>query len=674
MIKVVLQTVLVVVLLILLTLTALALAPSSWLANRAEDLASYFLDIDVTISKLDIAVFSATPGFHLRDLSIAGNADEATIELQTIDVAIDLRALITGTFQLDIIRLHDGQLSARIDQSGQGNWQYLLKRNTNPVKESHADEPSSDNEDSRAGHGMPAIPRIRQVDIRGINLQLDDRIRDNVVELNVEASGSTVLTDMATTLMVSGDVDGVDLALNAGMSSLAVLNSKSSKSNHETRSVAADIAINASLGSTALVVEGTINDIQTFQDPDIIVDLRAAQGLDDVQKLTMIPLPLLPPFAVSGDVLREGDEWILRRFSGSLGDSDIGGDLRFNPAVSPPRLYANLASEMLDLDDLAGLLGASPDTEETATESQLEASADAETQGGRLLPDTMLVLKPLTEIFDGALEYRAANVSSPLWPLEAFDVRIEINGQTAEMMINQLAFAGGTVNGGLSLTVVEETGKGEMNLQVKQIDLRTLLASAGLDTRSVGELGGEVKLWFTGNSVAQIAASADGGAYLLMNGGELDALLVELLGIDLSESLSLFMTPGSSTTAINCAFVDLQSRSGVVDIATLVLDTDDTVLLADGSVDLGAETLDVKVEPHPKDVSIMAAQTAVSIGGSFSDISILPGAALVSRAAAAAVLATIISPVAAIIPFIDAGSGTDSSYCSGMVTALDDAQ
>jgi len=674
MIKGLLKTVLALILVLLVTLIALALAPGSWLADRAENLASDVLATDITISELDLAVFSITPGFHVSDLSIAGGADEATVMVHKLDVTLDLTALMTGTVQLDTLRLRDGQLAAAIDQSGQGNWQYLIEHSTETGKGGNESGSIGGEQNPKTGQGMPAIPGIRQVDIKTFTILLDDRLRDNVIELDVDASGSTVLEDVATTLNASGDIDGVDLVVDADLSSLAILNSTRTGSGYDNSDIAADISIKASLGSATLVVDGTINDILELQDPDIVFDLQAAQGLDDVQKLMQTQLPLLPPFALSGDILREGDEWILRRFSGSLGDSDIGGDVRINPATSPLGLYANLASEVLDLDDLAGLLGASPDTDESATDFQMEASEKAETEGGRLLPDRTLVLGPFTEIFDGAVEFRAATVTSSVWPLEAIDVRIEINRRSAEMLINQLAFAGGTLSGGLNLTMADEAGKGELNLQVKQVNLRTLLASAGLDTESAGELGGEVTLWFTGNSVAQIAASADGGAFLLMTGGELDSLLVELLGIDLTESLSLFMTPGSATTAINCAFVDLQSRSGVVDIATMVLDTDDTVLLADGTVDLGAETLDVKVEPHPKDMSILASQTSVTVGGSFSDISIVPGAALVSRAAAAAVLATIISPVAAIIPFIDAGNGTDSSYCSGMVTALDDAQ
>jgi len=214
----------------------------------------------------------------------------------------------------------------------------------------------------------------------------------------------------------------------------------------------------------------------------------------------------------------------------------------------------------------------------------------------------------------------------------------------------------------------------ELTLRIQDVNINQLLNTLDIDDESFGILGGRLQYWVEGDSIADMAASADGGMFLLMTQGELDALLAELAGVDLPESLTVLIDPERSRTAINCAYLDLQSTNGVTDIATLVLDTNDVVFLADGSIDLNDETVDVIIEPHPKDASILAAQTAAHINGSFSNLSVRPGQTVYARATAAAILATLATPAAALLPFVEAGTGSDSAYCDGMITALDDAR
>ena len=53
--------------------------------------------------------------------------------------------------------------------------------------------------------------------------------------------------------------------------------------------------------------------------------------------------------------------------------------------------------------------------------------------------------------------------------------------------------------------------------------------------------------------------------------------------------------------------------------SALVLETSDSTVTGSGTVDLGTETLDLRLLAHPKDASVLAASTQVAIEGTFRD-------------------------------------------------------
>ncbi len=309
------------------------------------------------------------------------------------------------------------------------------------------------------------------------------------------------------------------------------------------------------------------------------------------------------------------------------------------------------------------------DEEETPVvdDRSLESAAS-----GKLLPDKPLPIKALADSFTGAVQYRALTVLSPVWPVDDIDLRVEVQSDRLVMSPVTVGLAGGRVEGSLEFELDQAVPVATVEAQIKQIELRQVMAATGIDDDSFGSLGGRLKFWMRGQSVAEMAASADGGIFLLMTGGRLDALLAELAGVDLFESITLLLDPEKTRTDIRCAYLDLHADKGIAEFNQFVVDTDDTVFLAEGSMNLNDESLDLVLEPHPKDVSLFAAQTAVKIRGTFTEPAILPGNALATRAAVAAVLASVASPAAALLPFVQPGTGQDSPFCDGLIEAIDD--
>src|SRR3546814_4642111 len=119
----------------------------------------------------------------------------------------------------------------------------------------------------------------------------------------------------------------------------------------------------------------------------------SVKGADmaDLFPIFRIPLPQTPSYSLAGHLGKDGDTWRSTKFEGRMGDSDLSGDLAYEPREDRPFIRAELVSHRLDYDDLAGLNGAEP-------EAKNKPLAHTETRcAGRVLPATAIALARRSE-------------------------------------------------------------------------------------------------------------------------------------------------------------------------------------------------------------------------------------------------------------------------------------
>jgi len=140
-------------------------------------------------------------------------------------------------------------------------------------------------------------------------------------------------------------------------------------------------------------------------------------------------------------------------------------------------------------------------------------------------------------------------------------------------------------------------------------------------------------------------------------------LVMELAGLYVAESLKFLFT-GDRQIPLRCAFADFGVRDGRMDSRALAVDTTDTLIVGEGSINLKSEQLDLLLKPRPKDISILVLRSPLRIGGTFKDPSFRPDfKALGVRGAIAITLGSIAQP-AALLATIETGPGKDAD-CGG---------
>ena len=151
-----------------------------------------------------------------------------------------------------------------------------------------------------------------------------------------------------------------------------------------------------------------------------------------------------------------------------------------------------------------------------------------------------------------------------------------------------------------------------------------------------------------------------------MEEGRIGQLLIELIGLDVAESLGV-MASGNKPVPLRCFIADFEVIDGVMGSKTFVIDTTDTNIVGDGAVNFQAEKVDFRVVPYPKDFSLFSTRSPIVISGPFNGVSVRPEAApLAARLGIAAGLSALLTPLAAPLAFLDAGLGQDSD-CGAFV-------
>lgn len=183
-----------------------------------------------------------------------------------------------------------------------------------------------------------------------------------------------------------------------------------------------------------------------------------------------------------------------------------------------------------------------------------------------------------------------------------------------------------------------------------------------------GYLGGTADLSGTGKSLRDMLATATGSLGLGMEGGQLSQLLVEMLGLDVAESVG-YLLSGDKPVPIRCVIADFTATDGLLTPRALVIDTDDTVVTGTGMINLKDESLALELKPAPKDFSPLSLRSPLEIGGTLKDPEFrVKRAGLLARGAAAAAL-VLVFPPAALLAFIEPGLGEDSQ-CKAMLSEM----
>jgi AsmA family protein len=141
--------------------------------------------------------------------------------------------------------------------------------------------------------------------------------------------------------------------------------------------------------------------------------------------------------------------------------------------------------------------------------------------------------------------------------------------------------------------------------------------------------------------------------------------LAEFAGFDL-RGLGLMASGNQEDTGIRCGVASFDAQDGTLTAQSLVIDTEPVLITGEGTIDLGSETLDLRFQGRPKHPRLRLRAPLLVRGTlrhpSFGVDPKKPAA----QAGGAVALGVLLTPVAAMLAFVDPGLAKDAD-CTALL-------
>ena len=409
------------------------------------------------------------------------------------------------------------------------------------------------------------------------------------------------------------------------------------------------------LGATA---EGHIANPRHLSGVDFQVTLRGG-SLADLYPLTGIVLPDTPPFNTRGQLVGtlkpDASVWDYRGFTGTVGKTDLAGDVTYTSQQPRPLLKGTMRSKLLRLEDLGPVVGAKSNNPERRQ------------RPGKVLPDDPFDTSRWNKM-DLDLQYTGQRIERPqAVPLDSLKVHAFM--EDAVLKLAPLEF--GVAKGRFKTQVLMNSRVKPMQVSVRgdvrDLHLSSLFPKIELMKKSLGDVDGGIALDGRGNSVSQILASANGEARLYVREGTMSQLLLDMAGLNLGSVIVTRLFGADKEVRLRCAIADVPIRGGVAHMQNVKINTEEALIDITGTADMRSEQFDIDVNPKAYDLKFFSLRTPLEVRGPFikPHVGVQAGPLIVRAAAAVAALAA--APGALVLVPITVPGAEDNANCAPLM-------
>ena len=346
-----------------------------------------------------------------------------------------------------------------------------------------------------------------------------------------------------------------------------------------------------------------------FELSTVAIDFSSnGANLADIYNLTHVKLPNTGAYQLSGHLKR---------------DQDL--------------LTADLTSKSLDL----------PSAEGSASGSK---AADTDP----LFPRAQLNPGNLRKM-NSRIHYHADTVRTRKLPLKNLDFQLDAQRGVLTIEPASFQFAQGRVTGKLTIDATKDNPDVSLDAHIADINLAEFHPKNGPPPIE-GKLFGRAVLRGHGRSAHEVAATADGSVTVVVPHGEIRQAFAELAGSNIVRGLGLMIAKDQGKTDVRCGVAQFRGLEGTLVAQSLVFDTDDVLITGKGEIDIGAEIWDLSLSGASKKMRLFRLSSPIEVRGPLlkPSFAMQTGNSL-GQGAAALGLAALLTPVAAILPFVDPG-------------------
>lgn len=582
---------------------------------------------------LDVRLLSWTPSARLENLRIGGPdwaRERDTLTVEDLRASVRLRALLAGRLEMPLVAITRPRAVLISTEDGRKSWRL------NP------DQPETD-------EGLK-LPPINRLQIRDGQVSLDEQGRKIRLEATINArEGSDGQAGFH--LDGQGTINGTPLTVVVRGGPFINIRRDRPYGFHGEVTGA----------GTRLVADGSIT--RPFDLGEFSATLRMrGRDLADVYLLTGVTTPNTPPYQLAGTLTRDDAKFTFADIGGRVGSSDLTGQVVVDKVDDRRRVDADLRSRLLDIDDLMVVLGARP---------RVVSGGDTVVSSGtpgRLLPDAPLNVERL-RVMDGTVRFRAGRVKG-----NTLDIRqVDLGGDLKSGILNldpvAFTFDRGELRGTARINATRDRPYSAIDFRLRGYPLELVIpARDGIPTVS-GQALGRAQLEGPGASVHDFAAGSKGTISLVVPQGRMRAAFAELMGINVVPGLFQLLNDDDSTAEIRCAVADFTVSGGTATARTFVIDTTPVLAQGSGTIDLGAETMNLRIDGETKEARLVRLWAPILVQGPLTSPSVdVDRGEVAAQVGLGAIIGALVNPFAALAAFVDPGLAEDAN-CGALISS-----
>jgi uncharacterized protein involved in outer membrane biogenesis len=419
------------------------------------------------------------------------------------------------------------------------------------------------------------------------------------------------------------------------------------------------------IGTTRIDIAGTLTKPDALAALDLRLKLSGA-SMAHLYPITGVTLPNTPPFSTEGHLVgkldRAGGRWLYEDFKGSVGASDIGGTLEYISQEPRPLLRGQVQSNQLRLEDLAPLIGADSNA------SKARRGAPAVQPAGKVLPVEKFDTASWGSI-DADVKFAGRKIiHAKDLPIDSLVADLHLKDSVLSLTPLSFGVAGGTLAATVKLDGRQNPIRANLQLSARRLTIKELFPTLNTMQASLGEVGGDAALSATGNSVAGLLGTSNGEVKALVSKGTMSKFLLEAMGLNIGSVVATKIF-GDKQVQLNCLASDFKVAQGVMQTRSFVLDTDESIVIVTGLIDLSSEHLALEIQPRNKALRVLSLRSPLYVKGSFKDPDVGVDKGAVALKLGAAIALGAVAPAAALLPLLNVGSSQEFAGCAPLEAA-----
>lgn len=556
----------------------------------------------------------------------AGSREAHMAQIRQVEATIDLPKLLGGRLEFPAIALSGPRIVLEVDAAGAANWHLGGGQQTDQA---------------------PSFPTIGALRIDQGSLSYRDAAQKTDLALEFKTVERAENADpYRLEIAGKGRFKGLATTIKAEAGALLALR-------HSAQPY--PIRASAQIGTTRARIDGLLLDPLEPKGEELNFTLEGSD-LALLFPLIGVPIPPTPAYRLAGFLDHEGEVWTFRNFKGRVGQSDLAGHFTVDRRQQPQRISAELVSKQILMRDLGGFVGADRGTRPARTPPPSD----------RVLPAETFSLDKL-KAANADVHFRGEKVVTGGIPLSQLKVHLVVRDGVLTLAPLNFGVAGGSL-----LTQIEIDGRAprivtHAQIVAKGLHLGQLFPTSRLAGANTGTFGGRAMLEGRGNSIAQMLASSNGEAGLIMDGGTVGELMLRLANLDIANSFVLLLG-GDRQLPIHCLVGNFKAVDGDFRVQELVLDTPKVNVVGSGSVSFVDESLELRLVPQSKGFSLASLRGPIAVSGSFKAPRLRPEmAGVIARGGLAVALGAATAGVGALLPLLDFGQDTGSN-CGALIS------